>query len=277
MTENAPKKKPPEAKPKKPPENTRKGSGFWIGLICFSSIWMFGMGILVGRGMAPVQFDITKLEKELASLKEAVLKKENARTEELAGIRGDAPGLEFYEDLKKPKGIDKTIPRFAKQGPRFANELEPLSPATDVAVLQDDEKDILAGKRSLSMNTKKARTADVEEHHRPDIPEPEPKPEPKPEMVSVEKNPVESPAPEPEKSRKSWNIQVSSLKDPAAADKIVAALKQKGYPAYSMSANVAGKGVWYRVRVGPFSSRAPADAELTRLKKDNFNAILVSF
>ena len=35
--------------------------------------------ILIGRGTAPVQFDIEKLQKELASLKEAVIKKEELR------------------------------------------------------------------------------------------------------------------------------------------------------------------------------------------------------
>ena len=58
---------------------TNKGRTLWISLFIFGCGWMFVLGILIGRGIAPVQFDIEKLQKELASLKEAVIKKEELR------------------------------------------------------------------------------------------------------------------------------------------------------------------------------------------------------
>jgi cell division protein FtsN len=60
---------------------------------------MFLLGVIVGRGTAPVRIDIGKLQKELADIKEAVLKKENLGF----SIGASAPketDLEFYEKLK---------------------------------------------------------------------------------------------------------------------------------------------------------------------------------
>ena len=55
---------------------TRKGLTLWICVTFFACAWMFVLGIFVGRGTAPVKFDMEKLQKELADLKEALIKKE---------------------------------------------------------------------------------------------------------------------------------------------------------------------------------------------------------
>jgi hypothetical protein len=47
----------------------------WLIIFCFVSVWIFFLGILVGRGMAPVQFDMHALQKELADLRIALIKK----------------------------------------------------------------------------------------------------------------------------------------------------------------------------------------------------------
>jgi hypothetical protein len=70
-------------------------------LVFFVAAWMFILGVLVGRGTAPVQFDTQALQKELAALRDAMMKKERDALEK--AIRGEdkkAP-LEFYEALKK--------------------------------------------------------------------------------------------------------------------------------------------------------------------------------
>ncbi len=70
-------------------------------------------------------------------------------------------------------------------------------------------------------------------------------------------------------------IQVASLKDPEAADRMVAKLKDKWYPAYRSVAEIPGKGVWYRVRIGSFRRKAEAQSTLERLKKDKIDGILL--
>ena len=46
----------------------RKIAG-WVLLIFFLCAWMFILGILVGRGTAPLKFDIAELEKKLDASK----------------------------------------------------------------------------------------------------------------------------------------------------------------------------------------------------------------
>ena len=70
------KEKTPSLKKKSSKKQTRKGLIPWIGLTLFVCAWMFVLGILVGREMVPVKFDIEKLQNDLAALKEAVIKKE---------------------------------------------------------------------------------------------------------------------------------------------------------------------------------------------------------
>jgi cell division septation protein DedD len=61
---------------------------------------MFVLGIFVGRGTAPVKFDMEKLENELAALKEAVIKKEFDRYKLDPNFGNNKTKMEFYEALK---------------------------------------------------------------------------------------------------------------------------------------------------------------------------------
>jgi DedD protein len=76
-------------------------------------------------------------------------------------------------------------------------------------------------------------------------------------------------------TEKKITIQVASLRDPKVADRMVTKLKDKWYPAYRSVAEIPGKGVWYRVRIGSFKRKAEAQSTLERLKKDKIDAILL--
>jgi len=49
-----------------------------------------------------------------------------------------------------------------------------------------------------------------------------------------------------------YNLQVASFKTEPEAQSFSTVLRQRGHKAYIESAVIAGRGVWYRVRVGPF-------------------------
>jgi cell division septation protein DedD len=55
-----------------------------------------------------------------------------------------------------------------------------------------------------------------------------------------------------------YQLQVSSFKTQNEADTFAAALRRRGHKAYVEPANVKGRGLWYRVRVGPFKYRHSA-------------------
>ena len=80
-----------------------KGTGKWICLIFFASAWMFVLGIFVGRGTAPVKFDIENLQKELTALKEAVIKEGQERFKIGRDSASTKMELGFYEALKETR------------------------------------------------------------------------------------------------------------------------------------------------------------------------------
>ncbi|MFT3764344.1 MAG: SPOR domain-containing protein [Minicystis sp.] len=55
-----------------------------------------------------------------------------------------------------------------------------------------------------------------------------------------------------------YQLQVSSFKTQAEGDAFAAALRRRGHKAYVEPAQVKGRGLWYRVRVGPFKYRHSA-------------------
>jgi len=91
---------------KRKSSSSRKGLALWIFLIFFVSAWMFILGILVGRGTAPVQFDIEKLQNELAALKEDVVREELERFKIDSNSADNKTEMNFYEELKVTKDED---------------------------------------------------------------------------------------------------------------------------------------------------------------------------
>ncbi|MDI6687084.1 MAG: SPOR domain-containing protein [Desulfobacterales bacterium] len=88
-------------KKKSSKETGRKGTMTWICMIFFVSAWMFVLGIFVGRGTAPIKFDVENLQKELAALKEAVVKEGREKFKTDRDTANAKMELGFYEALKE--------------------------------------------------------------------------------------------------------------------------------------------------------------------------------
>jgi len=90
-------------------ELTRKKTMLWLLGVFFICGWMFVLGILVGRGTAPVQFDIENFKKDLKEeLKIAIEKEKEEKKSAESNPAGQTSldgkqNLEFYEDLKSTK------------------------------------------------------------------------------------------------------------------------------------------------------------------------------
>lgn len=208
-------------------------------LIFFVAAWMFVLGVLVGRGTAPVHFDTQALQKELAGLRDAMMNKEREAVEK--AIRGEdekAP-LEFYEALKDgpDAAFQLPVPQASAQVPADA------SASADAS--QPPHKTRAAVMTKKTTLTAKAAT----------------------ETVTSTTQRADTPA--------ALTIQVASLKDAAAAQRIVTDLKKAGYPAYLSRIVIAGKGIWFRVRVGSYKDREEAAADMNRLIRDQKKPILV--
>jgi DedD protein len=230
---------------------TRRGVVVWILLIVFIAGWMFVLGIMVGRGSAPIQIDADRLQQELAELKAALTKKEQAEMEAQASGQEDGKTqLGFYEVLKESKRQPSAMPRtkpeaVVKQAPGTAARLP------------------LEGERKPVPSIAPAEKPPVTE-----------KPVGTPAIVKpqvAEKTVVEPPAAQ----EGAFTIQVGAFKDADSAEQVVARLRGQGYPAYQIRSESAEKEVWYRVRVGAFKNRAAAQDMLKKLGAAQINGIIV--
>jgi len=79
---------------------------------------------------------------------------------------------------------------------------------------------------------------------------------------------------EPSPSSGGYTIQVFSFKSRDISERMVAQLKDKGYPAYQSTTYLGSNGIYYRVRIGHFKNRSDAaqilENVLTRENKDAF-------
>lgn len=73
----------------------------------------------------------------------------------------------------------------------------------------------------------------------------------------------------------SWTVQLSAYQDRAEADRFAAGLRDKGYAPYIVEAAIAGKGTWYRVRMGRFGSKDAAARYMDDFRRETaMNAIV---
>ena len=82
---------------------------------------------------------------------------------------------------------------------------------------------------------------------------------------------------EPTESQKEFAVQVASTKDLKDADRLISRLKTKGYPAYKVLGKVPGKGIWFRIRVGPYKGKDEAEKALATLKKNKLKGFILNF
>jgi cell division septation protein DedD len=56
-----------------------------------------------------------------------------------------------------------------------------------------------------------------------------------------------------------FQLQVASFKDQNEADRLVEDLRRRGHRAFRQAAYVPARGLWHRVRIGPFKNRFEAN------------------
>jgi cell division septation protein DedD len=230
---------------------SRRGIVGWVGAIFFVCAWMFIIGVLVGRGTAPVRFDVVKIQERLEAFRGDSKKHQREQTQKELGTVKDKTKLDFYEALKENRD-DTEIPE-KKPSDIISKKIAPLP---ETAAPQIEEK----------AETEKPK-APIEIEDKPEPPKTEPAKPPQKETIGAKSN--------TEPSGKSYTIQAASLRDAKDADRLVAAFKKQGYPAYRMIGKIPGKGIWYRVRIGEYKSKDDARGTLEKLKKAGIQPILV--
>lgn len=219
----------------------RKIAG-WLFLIFFLCAWMFVLGVLVGRGTAPVKFDIAALEKKIGAPKENDLarQKKIPAQKEAVSVK-DKTELDFYEALEENK-VDTKVP--ALQKPKTVERK--IEKPVEKSVSQTPPKAPPQKSKPVATSQKKKST--------------------KEKVAAIEKTHAAGPI---------YTIQAASVKDAKDADQLVQKLKKSGYPAYRAIGKIPGKGVWFRVRIGEYKNKTEALGIMKKLKKDGLKPILV--
>jgi len=267
------------SQPQQGPHQQR--SALWIGLVLLISGWMFFLGVLVGRGTAPALFDYQRIETEITALAKNFTDSRKAQNDLATDTVMTPTGFGFFDDLKKKteaavpqmSASDKSVrpaetPKPAPQEPAQAPTPPPaksdLQPAGKPETVEPPPESIKTGSDKIkSMYDVKAPPAM--------------------ETVSTapERTPSVAPKPPPPASdnkaetAQSLAIHLTSLLDKKSADVLIQSLRTKGISASKTPKMLPGKGVWYTVVIGKYSSPTEADVMLNRLKQENVDASLV--
>jgi cell division septation protein DedD len=226
---------------------SRRAIAGWLGVIFILCAWMFVVGILVGRGTAPVEFDIDNLQAKLKDSGKYLDKKQNGQTQDESDLVRDKTELDFYEALPE----DREDTRIDKE--------------TSAAVISK-KVEPPADKKSAPTNGEKASSKNKA-----------PK-QTDPKTGFKKKKPAKQPVAaksEAKPTGKVYTVQVAAVKVAKDADRLVAQLKKKGFPAYRALGKVQGQGIWFRVRVGKYESRATARSMKQQLEKAGMKPIIV--
>ncbi len=113
-------------------------------------------------------------------------------------------------------------------------------------------------------------------------PQPQPQPQQPQPQVMISPSPPPSPSPSVPQSRPSnpvvsenYYLQVGSFRSHAEADNLKARLAFLGLIASVQSADLADKGIWYRVRVGPYTQKIQVDNVHVTLRENGIDAQLI--
>ena len=153
-----------------------------------------------------------------------------------------------------------------EEGKKVEKPAEDQIPVENIKEGESKVWDILVGEgdKSLGEGQKSEELTPAEENE-PEVKVPEVKEEEKIATASPVPKPVRASAPkvaaEEASGEKYYTLQVISSRDEKKAREYAQKLEQKGLPSTRvLSAEVQGKGTWYRVRIGKFGSKAQAEA-----------------
>lgn len=247
-------------------------------ILFFVSAWMFFLGILVGRGTAPVSFDTTGFQAALARL---------ALESKVAPVLPEAADLDFYDVLKKPaptgKGrritaLDGEILPAARRksikGRTTASGLEiKLSrKAMTRRVASDGSKktELKSSRQSALLSSALSSSGAGKSLSPAQGPEPH----------SVSPLAADPPASARAASRGGadsgavYTIQVAAFRALEDVLKKKEEIEAKGYTCYRTMAK-KDNTIWHRLRIGSFKTRKEARRVLERLRADHMQGMII--
>jgi cell division septation protein DedD len=238
----------------------------WGVVFVLAGGWLFFLGVFVGRGLVPLPFEANDVgvETELAAQRAEETAIAEARLKQ--GAQEGLPEEPLrIKDLRQPQ-VDiqvRAIPRASVTGPDGSLLKKRRVPPKKRPLPKVQRPARTAAASSAAVTPNKAPKADT----KPAQPSPETSLE-----TSLETSSARVAALAGMKAK--YTLQVASVREQAAAARIVKKLQQAGHPAYQ-SASPPGSGGWYRVRVGAYETRKAAEAALRKFKDSRYKPIII--
>jgi DedD protein len=224
---------------------TRKAVAGWVVVVFIISAWMFGVGVMVGRGTAPIGFELDQLKRTLESMQKAAQPAPKSGPRPQPTEMKNKTDLGFYESLPK----NREDPELTNIPPALpAARPEPVAPKPAEAPASAKAEKPAAPPAPASAKAEKPAAASA---------------------------PQLAPASPPPVPGKPLTVQIAAVRSEEEARRYLERLRQKGYAAYIEPIAIPEKGTWYRVRMGEFPSKEFAGSTLDRLKKDGFAPAVV--
>ncbi len=235
-----------------------------------TALVVFVLGIFIGKGI-----EARKMVRPEEPLIKLPVKPSNQGSVGTA-VAPPKEELTFYETLTKAPQNQSTLEQrekekaTAKNVKREVKEAKPedgksVAPAVETSPGRNETQepvkaDIKPGKSEPNANDTVAERKLVEKKAAKTLAAAEPA-----KTVASAENSEQKDVP------KTWSVQLNAFPDERSAKQLVDRLKNKGYNAVISEGRNKTK-VWYRVRVGKYSSREEADKALENLKnRENFD------
>jgi len=223
---------------------SRQSAIIWGMILCVFIIWVFSLGILVGRGFFFQNERFKKLEERISHL-DADRVPNVTVEKDLSEPSVPQPALTFYKSLTQGK---------IESGSGLKKGREPSSPSA--AQPQKKKSDRLPLKTAADV---KGRPASVSESLSRPASRPKSEVQTLPEGLSGALPPARS-------QGRHFTIQVAAVENLDQARQLVISLREKGYPAYYYHVQHKSRR-YFRIRVGYYKNRAEAETVMKKLKK----------
>jgi len=222
----------------------------YLTYLCIAG-WMFFLGIMVGRGNAPVTFDTQKFQKRLEIIANEFGEKKDTSK------RMD---LKFYDALDSPVQEE---PLLSKNKP-----LE-IMPTREIPEEQLPEKEMIENQTLVTPDIIPSKTSRKRITFKKRV-----------EKRTIEKGTIGNGIIEkgtiniPKTQQGKYTIQVAAYNEFKEAISLMARLDEKGFTSYRVKGEKNGV-VLYRVRIGSFSTWDEAEKMKEKLKSAKINAMII--
>lgn len=226
--------------------------------------WMFFLGLLVGRGTAPVEFDTDRFQKRLESL---------VKTYNNENTQGKEIELKFYEVLDQPEKEEHLMIEVSpeKKSPLpEKRKMASAGPAEEASAdKRADNADAGAGDSRVKAEDLPVKTSKKRETFKTAEQAPEKTAAKSRQQIRKDEAPDDG-----DKITGIYTVQIASYRDFKDAVSQMASLEKKGIQSYREKGEKDGE-TWYRIRSGSFASLDKAKKFRDRLKDLKIDSIII--